>query len=101
MTQIRLYHPKYEGFCFGPNDEIKFGLRAGNEPHFAVVDDEDPLVDALLKAEPEVRVWEPAGPSTVFVCPFHPDQTFSTKAAMARHMRSAKHIDAAQEAAEE
>lgn len=91
MAKITLQHPRYEGFVFGQNNEIRFGLRGGFAPGYAIVDEDDPLVTALLEAEPEVVVVQPAGPTQVFLCQTHPDKEFRTKNALLAHLRQKGH----------
>lgn len=94
MALVKLYHPEYEGLSFGPNNDIVFGLKGGNAPHYAIVDEDNPMLDQLLAKEPRVEIVTEIGPSVVYGCPFHPDLEFKTKGAMERHMKVAKHIDA-------
>lgn len=97
MAIIKLYHPEYEGLHFGPNDDIVFGLKGGAEPHYALVDENNPMLDQLLAKEPLVQIVTEKGPTVVYGCPFHPDLEFKTKGALNRHMSAAKHNDAAPE----
>jgi hypothetical protein len=86
--KIKLHHKEAEGLVFGPESEIKFGIRGGFEPGFTVVDEDDPLLPLLLATE-DVEVVNEAGPARVYVSPLDPDKEFKSKAALMSHIRSA------------
>lgn len=65
--QVLLYDPEHVSLTYGPADDIKFGPKGEAEDHFALVDEEHPLLPALLAAYPLITVIDEAGPQ-VYVC---------------------------------
>lgn len=100
--QVVLRHDTMAGLEYGPDTDssIKFGGKGGAEPFFAIVDSDHPLLEQLLNEDPDVHIWEPDGPSVVWVCPFHEDKQFRTKEAFKRHLETKGHeaLQAAQAA---
>lgn len=88
---VRLRHPEHEGLVFGPNSEIKFGIRGGFPPGIVEIDEDDPLYALLLELEPTVEIVNEGGPAQVFLCPIHPDKEFKAKIALLAHLRSKGH----------
>lgn len=87
MAQIKLRHPRFEGLVYGPNGEIQFGLRGGHAPGIAVVDEDDPLLPALFRDEPEIEVVTEVKAAVVYVCSEHPGEEYRSKQALAAHMK--------------
>jgi hypothetical protein len=88
MARIHLRHRQFEGLAYGGAGEIQFGLKGGFVPYEWIGDDENPLVTALLAADPEVEIVRPAGPAQVFVCPLD-DEEFTTRGALKEHNKTA------------
>lgn len=71
---VRLFDEQHESLTYGPDPltAIQFGPKAGMPPGFALVPADHPLLEALLRDEPSVRIWR--GPEVVteavYVCPF-------------------------------
>lgn len=94
---VKLWHPDYEGFAYGPgranadgedpSSYIQFGPKAGLEPHVAVVPEDHPLLDQMLREYPQIKVLEAV--QRVYLCPYD-DQEFKTKFALKGHMGSHK-----------
>lgn len=91
MALVKLHHKEFEGLVFGPDSEIKFGLRGGFEPGYCVIDDEHPLYDELWRAEGHALeiVDADGGPPKVYVSPIDPAKEFKTKAGLLAHIRKA------------
>jgi len=70
--KIRLFHPEYAGLNYGADREtgIQFGAKAGLPDHIAEVDEDHPLLQDLMAAEPTIQVLQEAGPTQVYPCPF-------------------------------
>ena len=92
MGKIFIKHRLYEGLAYGPNGEIQFGVKAGQAPGIAFVDEDDPMVHALMESDADVSVVvADGGRETVFICSSHPDREFATKSALNAHMRAKGH----------
>ena len=92
MGKIFIKHRLYEGLAYGPNGEIQFGVKAGQVPGVAFVDEDDPMVHALMESDADVSVVvADGGRETVFICSSHPDREFATKSALMAHMRAKGH----------
>lgn len=95
MAKIRLRHKQYEGLSYGPNNEIQFGLRGGAGPFEALVDEDDPLVTALLAEDSNVEIVQPKGQADkIYVCPIDSGQ-FLTLAGFKVHQAAAHKKDKA------
>ena len=94
MGTIRLFHPEYAGLVYGPDNDsaIKFGARAGQPDHVAVVDENDPLLQPLLAAHPEITVLHEKGPAEVYPDPYGDHEPFITKQGWLLHMAEAHGI---------
>lgn len=103
---IRLFDPEHESLIYGPgrylgdpnqqveDNVIVFGPKAFLEPHVALVSEQHPQLDALLKAYPAIKVVE--GVPRFYVCPYD-EREFQTKFALRGHMTShRKEQDAAE-----
>lgn len=99
MARIHLRHRESEGLQYGPNGEIKFGVRGGFAPGEFIGDDDDPLVQAVMAAEPVDVVHEPGEKAVVYVCSEHSDREFLSKNALASHVRSHKSKEGASDEA--
>lgn len=100
-----LYHPEYEGLSYGPGNDgdanIRFGPLGGTAPHYALVEDDNPLLERLLADEPAVRIVPAVGAGeagtivevSVFVCPVC-DREFNSKSALRGHSASHKASEA-------
>jgi len=92
MAQIKLHHRLYEGLAYGPNNEIQFGPKGGAAPGYALVDEDDPMVSALLAEDADVEVVRDNGaPAQIFMCAEHPDREFKTKAGLLAHLNAKSH----------
>lgn len=93
MAKIHLRHPEWEGLVFGDGpDAIKFGLRGGFKPGDAYVDEDHPLLPALLERHPAILIVQPdAGPAKTWLCPIHLDREFKTRSALISHLRAGDH----------
>lgn len=85
---IRLFCPTYPHLKFGPgsgrvmsDDLIVFGP----EPHVALVKEDHPLLEALLKRHPNIEVIEDDKPITMLGCPYCDDKA-RTKELLAKHL---------------
>lgn len=83
---VLLHHMTLDGLIFGPELEsaIKFGVRGGQPPGYAVVPEDHPLLPSLLESEP-VEVVDNSAPGRVYVCPVC-DKEIKTKAALKAHL---------------
>lgn len=94
MATIKLHHKYFDGLQFGggtpPDGVIQFGPRGGNLPGIAVVDENNPLLDALFASEGEaVEVVTASKVARVYVSPLDPDREFKSRPALIAHIRSA------------
>lgn len=91
--QVKLYHPTYAGYRFGPgsgpettDEMIVFGTF---EPNVAIVRADHPLLPGLLKQDPSVVVLRPGEkPGRTYACESC-DEEFPSKALVAAHRREA------------
>jgi hypothetical protein len=91
--QVLLYDPEHVSLTFGAAEEIKFGPKGNAEPGFALVSEDEPLLDALLRAYPAIQVVTVK--SQTFVCvQCTPNTEWASRAAFNGHTR-AKHHKAA------
>lgn len=88
--KIRLRHKESEGLQFGPESEIKFGVRGGFPPGITVVDEDHPLYDRLWELEgANLEVVDESGPAKVYVSPIDPEREFKSRASLLSHIRAA------------
>lgn len=81
---IKLYHPTYESFVYGPNSEIKFGSHGGFEPH-VWIGEQSEMVEQLCAKYPEITVINEV--AKVYVCDVC-NKEFSSKLGLSGHKRS-------------
>ena len=95
--QLKLYHPRLDNLKYGPGDMLStdpegsdrlivFGML---EPGVAIVRADHPLLPALLKSYPGIKVMEPGEePGRTYVCDLD-DTEWTTKRALTNHRKAA------------
>ena len=64
--EIKIFDPEYISYCFGPNDEIRFGPKGGFDEHIWIGPGDHPMLEDLLNDRPELQVVTEE--KQVFVC---------------------------------
>jgi hypothetical protein len=94
---VLLYDPEHASLTYGPNDNIRFGPKAGLADGFGIVDEEDPYLPGLFVAYPAIVVVERAD-EHFFCDDGHPEVEFKSRAQYRAHRRTKQHQpDAAEE----
>jgi hypothetical protein len=89
--QVILHHKEFLGLEVGPDRDtgIIFGPRSGNLPGYATVDEDHPLLPALLQ-DPNVEVVDDLlGTKKSYVSPIEPGREFKSETALLAHVRAA------------
>ena len=87
--EVLLFDPEHISLTYGPGDEIKFGPKGNAEDHFALVEEDHPLLGSLLAAYPLIVIVQDGAPQ-VFVCSdCTPPTEWKSRVAYNSHHRAA------------
>lgn len=92
VADVILFDPDHESMSYGPNNEIQFGRKGGFAPFIWQGPADHPMLEGLRRDEPRIQELRPEGEKAAnYVCLFHPDKEFKTRASFDAHLRGKGH----------